>query len=315
MTPLEQAADSAPAMRGLRSEYASIDGHRLHYWIGGPPEGTLTVLWHGFLGTGYAWREVAPDLVDAGLRVLIVDLLGFGDSDKPEGTHGYDALAIAEQVRSLAAQVAPTSREHLLVGHDMGAPPALLWAAEHPDEVGALVYIEAPAMLGDALRCIISYTPQAMAAGSTWWWILPLAPGVPQALIVGHEEQFLRWFYDGPAGDPNTFDQRLVAEYLRTFSGADGVLGAMGVYRAAFTSIEQTEPLQHAKIRMPVVGVGGERGLGRQVATMLQSVAANVIATTLDGVGHFVPEEAPREVVRIVTDLAHTIRPDQGEHR
>ncbi len=303
MSPDIADVDPAPAIRGLRSEYASIGDQRLHYWIGGPDDGPPVILWHGFLGTGYGWRDVAPGLVDVGLRVLVVDLLGFGDSDKPVGTEGYDARAVAEQVRSLAARVAPSSGGCVLVAHDMGAPSALIWAADHPDEVRALVYIESPVMTGDVLRSIISYTPEAMAGGSMWWWILPLAPGVPDVLVVGHEEAFLRWFSDGAAGGPGTFDSDVVAEYLRTFTGTEGVLGSMGVYRAAFISIEQTERLQSVKVTVPVVGVGGKRGLGPQVAEMLRSVAENVTAETIDGVGHFVPEQAPREVVRIVTDL------------
>lgn len=290
-----------------------MGGHRLHYWLGGPDGGPLVILWHGFLGTGYAWREVAPGLLDVGLRVLVVDLLGFGDSDKPGGTRGYDARAVAEQVRSLAARVAPGSDGRVLVAHDMGAPPALVWAADHPEEVRALVYIEAPVMTEDVLQSIISYTPQAMSGGSMWWWILPLALGVPDALVVGHEEAFLRWFYDGPTGSPGVFDDDLVAEYLRTFAGTKGVLGSMGVYRAAFTSIEQTGPLQSAKVTVPVISVSGELGLGPQVADMLASVAENVTAKTLDGIGHFVPEQAPHEVIHIVTDLLNQRTPSEED--
>jgi pimeloyl-ACP methyl ester carboxylesterase len=300
-------------MPGLSSGYAVIHSRRLHYWAGGPPDGPLVVLWHGFLGTGYAWREVAVELADAGLRVLVPDLLGFGDSDKPAGTDGYDAQAMADQVRSLAALVAPDAGRYLLVAHDMGAPPALLWAARYPDEVQALVYVEAPVMLGELLGTTLSYTPQAMSGGSMWWWILPLAPGVPEALIAGNEEAFLRWFYDGAAGRANRFDRVVVAEYLRTFSGVDGVLGAMGVYRAAFTSIEQTEPLRAAKVTVPVLAIGGERGLGQQVGQGLGSVAGNVTTMTLNGVGHFVPEEAPGELVLIVTGLM-SAKTDEGEN-
>ena len=61
----------------------------------------------------------------------------------------------------------------------MGALPALIWTADHPEEVAGLLYIEAPVMLGPVLRQVFAYTPQAMAQGSMWWWILPLAPGVP----------------------------------------------------------------------------------------------------------------------------------------
>ena len=287
---------SAPGIAGLRSEHAVVGGHRLHHWIGGPDDGAPVMLWHGFLATGYTWRDVAPALVDAGMRVLVVDMLGYGDSDKPSGTEPYSARALAEQGRALAAGLGfGAGRPILHVAHDMGAPPALLWAADHPDEVRGLVYAEAPTMIGDALRSIISYTPGAMAGGSMWWWILPLG---------GNEAAVLRWFYDGPAGAPDAFAAALVEEYLRTFSGADGVLGAMGVYRAAFASIAQTEPLLTARIATPVVAVGGERGLGENVGRMVARVADAVRAVTVPGCGHFLPEEAPDEIVALVTAFA-----------
>lgn len=52
-------------------------------WLGGNPEGQPVILWHGFLGTGYAWRDVAPALAETGLAVLAPDMRGYGDSDKP----------------------------------------------------------------------------------------------------------------------------------------------------------------------------------------------------------------------------------------
>jgi hypothetical protein len=62
----------------------------------------------------------------------------------------------------------------------------------------------------------------------------------------------------------------------------------MGIYRAAFASIDQTEPLMTAKISMPVVALGGEKGLGGKVGDMVAMVAKNVEAHTLTGCGHWV---------------------------
>jgi len=62
-----------------------------------------------------------------------------------------------------------TGRPLTLVAHDMGAPPALIWAADHPQEVTGLLYIEAPVMLQPVLEKILTYTPKAMAKGSMWW--------------------------------------------------------------------------------------------------------------------------------------------------
>lgn len=92
---------------------------------------------------------------------------------------------------------------------------------------------------------------------------MPAQPDPPRpTMIVGNEEAFLRWFYDGEAGNPDVFDRDLVTEYLRPSPA-------------------------------PVVGIGGERGLGQQVSSMLRSVAENVTSMTVDGAGHIVPEEAP----------------------
>ena len=301
MTPIPPTA----FIPGFRSETVTVNGVRLHYWLGGDPAGQPVMLWHGFLGTSYSWREVAPALAQAGLAVLVPDMRGYGDSDKPGGTAGYDARALAEEARALVAELGfGAGRPLIHAAHDMGAPPALIWCADHPKEVAGLLYIENPVMLGDVLRQIITYTPEAMQRGSMWWWLLPLAPGVPQRLVVGHEREFLTWFYDNETAEPEKIGPAAVDEYLRTFSGREGVLGAMGVYRAAFASIEQTEKLTKSKVAVPVVAMGAEKSLGGKVGEMLKMVAQHVQAETLPGCGHFVPEEQPGAVVRHVLAMA-----------
>ena len=77
----------------------------------------------------------------------------------------------------------------------------------------------------------------------------------------------------------------------------------MGVYRAAFTSIEQTEPLAAGlltghKVKVPVVALGGEQGLGDKVLTMLKLVAKDATGKAIADCGHFLPEEHPEAVLR-----------------
>jgi pimeloyl-ACP methyl ester carboxylesterase len=133
-----------------------------------------------------------------------------------------------------------------------------------------------------------------------WWWLIPLAPGVPERLVVGNERCFLTWFYEGATAKPEAIEPATVDEYLRTFSGREGVLGAMGVYRAAFTSIEQTTPLTKQKITVPTIAMGGAKGLGAKVGEMVKLVAKNVTAQTLSDSGHFMPEECPEEIIKQV---------------
>jgi pimeloyl-ACP methyl ester carboxylesterase len=301
-----------PVPSGFTSHTASVNGVRLHYWLGGEPDGPSVLLWHGFLSTSLEWRKVMPLLAAAGYAVLVPDMRGYGDSDKPAGTDGYDARALAEEFRALVGQIGfGNGNPLLLAAHDMGAPPALLWAADHPEEVAGLLYIEAPVMLSAVLQKIIVYTPEAMQDGSMWWWVLPLAPGVPERLVVGHEREFLTWFYDKAMARREAITDADVDETLRTFAGREGVLGAMGVYRAAFTSIGQTEGLAGLltghKVRVPVVALGGEKGLGEKVLAMVKLVARDVEGETVADCGHFVPEEHPEDVVRHVQALSPRI--------
>jgi pimeloyl-ACP methyl ester carboxylesterase len=292
------------AIDGFTSETSEVRGITLHYRIGGDPAGSPVLLWHGFLGTSYMWRHVAPQLAGAGCSVLIPDMRGYGDSDKPAGDEGYDAAALAEEFRALVAQIGFGSGRPLTVAaFDMGAPPALLWAAAHPDEISGLLYLEEPVLLAEVISKIIAFNPVSMQRGSLWWWILPHAPNAPERLIVGNERAFLTWFYDRDPSTQAAVDPAAVDEYLRTFAGHDGVLGALGVYRTVFATMEQTAPLKENRVTVPIVALGGERAQGDHVRGMISLVAANVSGSTIPGCSHFLPEEAPDEVVREIRKL------------
>jgi pimeloyl-ACP methyl ester carboxylesterase len=299
------AGASIPVISGFRSETATVSGLRIHYWLGGDPHGVPVLLWHGFLGTGFVWRHVMPLLAEAGFTVLVPEMRGYGDSDKPEGTDGYDGKALAEEFRALVRMLGfGMGKPLVLAAHDMGAPPALLWAAKYPEEIRGLLYMEVPVMLSSVLTKIVSYTPEAMQKGSMWWWILPLAPGVPERLVVGHEREFLTWFFEFAAARPDAIPEETTKEYLRTFSGVEGVLGAMGVYRAAFTTIAQTEPLQQDKIQIPIVALGGAKAQGDNVREMVAMVGSDVTGHIVPNCGHFLPEECPEEIVRHIHALS-----------
>jgi pimeloyl-ACP methyl ester carboxylesterase len=303
-----KAGSNVQGIANFKTETAVVNGVRLHYWIGGDPKGVPVLLWHGFLGTAYSWHKVMPLLAEASFSILVPDMRGYGDSDKPAGLAGYDSRALAEEFRQLVKQIGfGDGRPLLLVGHDMGAPPALLWAADHPEEVAGLLYMEVPVMLAEVLTKIFTYTPEAMKEGSFWWWILPLAPGVIERLIVGHERSFLTWFYELATANPAAIPASTVDEYLRTFSGIEGVLGAHGVYRAAFITIDQTAPLITHKVKIPVIALGGEKSLGAKVLEMVAMVATSVEGYTIADCGHFIPEEHPEEVVTYIGKLAERV--------
>ncbi|MBC7934152.1 MAG: alpha/beta fold hydrolase [Rhizobacter sp.] len=85
-----------------------VNGIRLHVRMAG--DGQPVLLMHGWLGTSYSWRHVAPKLVAAGYRVICPDMRGNGDSDKP--LHGYDGLSLVEDMRQMLPQLGVTGKVH-----------------------------------------------------------------------------------------------------------------------------------------------------------------------------------------------------------
>lgn len=126
----------------VRTE-VDVDGTRLglaHVEVG-PSDGHPVVLVHGEPTWGYLYRHVVPGLVDAGLRAIVPDHVGFGRSDVPldQSWFTYDRL-----VASFGAHLdAVVGHEPVtLVVHDWGGPIGLRWATENPDRVARLVILD-----------------------------------------------------------------------------------------------------------------------------------------------------------------------------
>lgn len=261
---------------------ANVNGIRMHYVIGG--RGEPLVLMHGFLETWYTWRLIMPELAKH-YTVIAPDLRGYGDSDKPPG--GYDARTMVEDVYQLVQALG--YQKILLVGHDMGAPPALIYAARHREDVRKLVYLEEP-VLGVNDREVTTFAPPT---GGAWWWSFAFTPGMPETLIAGKEREFLSFFYRRFSHDPTAISEATINEYLRTFAAPDGIRGAVGVYRAVFQSREQTAQDVRPKLNLPVLAVGGEASAGELPIQGMRQVATNVRGVVLPRCGHFPQDECP----------------------
>jgi len=124
--------DAMSFARTFTHHTATVNGVRLHYVTGG--EGDPVVLLHGFPETWYAWRQVMPALAKH-YTVIVPDLRGLGDSERPEG--GYDKKTLAEDIYQLVQVLGCESI--YLVGHDFGGTVAYMYAIAHPNQIRRLV--------------------------------------------------------------------------------------------------------------------------------------------------------------------------------
>ena len=79
--------------------YVDIDGLRVHYLDEGPADAVPVLLLHGEPSWSYLYRHMIPPLVEAGLRVVAPDLVGFGKSDKPVSKSDYSFAGHVDWMR------------------------------------------------------------------------------------------------------------------------------------------------------------------------------------------------------------------------
>jgi epoxide hydrolase 4 len=266
---------------------------------GTEPDDTLAVLLHGWPQDGSSWSRVAPLLADAGYRVVCPDLKGFGRSDAPK--HGYDPPTLADELSQLIQALG--ARKALLVGHDWGGAVALATAFRHPGRVRALVTVSSPFRQLDLIAS---------------WHIpllnLPLAPQLAFKIAGGPlTRAVIRYASESDEPfDDEALDRYAAAvkaspsgwlAYYRTLSRR--ALLDWGVRRVRRVARFLPPPEAPHRLRVPAVVVWGDRDrvtpfhLATRVAHDLDAELVPV-----QGVGHFVHEEAPQELADAILALA-----------
>jgi pimeloyl-ACP methyl ester carboxylesterase len=135
--------------------YFEHEGRRLAYTVYG--EGPrATVLLHGLLLSQKMHRPLARALAREGNRVVTLDLLGHGRSDRPRDMAAYSMPFFGEQVIGLLDHLEVD--EAVVAGTSLGANTALEAAAAHPERVRGMV-VEMPVLDNALLGCAIAFTP------------------------------------------------------------------------------------------------------------------------------------------------------------
>ncbi|PRY38888.1 alpha/beta fold hydrolase [Umezawaea tangerina] len=286
----DTAAESVKPPSGYRSEFAEVNGFRMHYLRGG--SGSPVVLVHGFPQTSAEWRPQL-DALARDHTVIAVDLRGAGDSGVP--ADGYDTVQLATDIHALLSKLGLNNRVQV-VAHDIGAWIAYPYAAMWPTEVSRVVVMEGP-IVDDSVYQFPSLAPE----GNLYVWHFGLfQKKLAEQLVRGHEREFVEGFVDQYLVQKKAFgpaDYEFYARYLRE----PGRFHAwMRMYQAIDTDVRQTKQLREAgPLPMPVLAIGGEKALAGGVGAQWSTYATNVETRVLADTGHWVTEERPQEL----TDL------------
>lgn len=273
----------------VQSKVARVNGIRMHYLRAG--DGSPVVLLHGWPQTSYMWRKLIPALAGR-YTVIAPDLRGYGLTDKPPS--GYDKRTMAADVRALAHELG--FDRVAIVGHDRGARVAHRYALDHPDEVPRLVLLD---MI--PTRAMWQRLDLTLARGF-WHWLFHLQPDLPELLVEGRIETYLRYFFERWTYHRPPVEEA-VPEYVRAFSRPGALRAGFADYRASFPDDAEHDEASAAKgqkLAMPLLVLWGASGLVGQLAALeiWRDYATDVRGEAIPECGHFLAEERPEAVLK-----------------
>jgi pimeloyl-ACP methyl ester carboxylesterase len=279
--PSHEVTIDADILRALVLPGASM--HVERYGRGGTP----IVLLHGFGTSSFLWREVGPQIALARHTAFAIDLLGYGESDRP-----FDAeFGIAAQTEYLdRAMTSLRLSKAVIVGVDLGGAIAMSLAAKRPERVEKLVLVnslgldEVPGKdLGQLQRNTARF---ALRLNRGVLGAMPLLDGILRASVA-----------DQPKMPP-----KLVGRYVAPFVGRDGVSHLLVLARSVRS--EDMDDVDLKAIRAPTLVIWGESDpwVDPRLPDRLVNSLKAARLVRIPGVGRLVPEEIPDTLTELVLE-------------
>ncbi|MBV7337442.1 haloalkane dehalogenase [Chloroflexi bacterium TSY] len=286
------------------TQYATVNGSQMAYVEAG--QGDPILFLHGNPTSKYLWRNVVPHLEDQG-RVIAVDLIGMGESDKPDIDYTFDTHS-----QYLDGFIEALALENItLVIHDWGSGLGFDYATRNEDNVKAIAFMEA--------AIAPAFPPQSenLAPSARLFQGIMSLPGVGNTLLLDRNmmvEQFLPGdvrrgltetelnAYRAPFPDEES--RKVILTWVRSIP-RDGepadVTARVDAYNAWF--LESELPKLH------LYATPGALNPPEIVEALQAMELANYKAVFVGEGGHFIQEDRPHEIGQSIAEWYSNINP------
>lgn len=266
-----------------------LDGVAIEVEVQGDEDAPAVLLIHGWPDTHALWEYQVPALVEAGFRTIAPDLRGFGDSYRPAEVAEANLLHHISDLANLLDHFG-VERTHV-VGHDWGSAISWALAGFLPDRVDRLVAMS----VGHPVAFGRAGLPQRE---KSWYMLLFQFEEIAEEWLSADDfANFREW------GNPPHIDalrQRL--------SDREALAATLAIYRAnvhprsLLASGESSVP----PVAAPTMGIwsSGDMALTEdQMRDSGQYVTGPWRYERIDGVGHWIPREAPERTNELLLDF------------
>jgi haloacetate dehalogenase len=282
---------------GFEDKRLAVNGTEIACAVGGRADGPPLLLLHGHPQTHVIWHRVVPGLAQR-FRIVAADLRGYGDSAKPQGLPDHSNYSKRVMAADQVALMRTLGHERfLLCAHDRGARVGHRMCLDHPAAVQKAVFLDIAPTLAMYERTTMEF------AQAYWHWFFLIQPyPLPEGLLEPDPEFFVRRVMSrGPKG-ADLFDPAALAEYIRC-AKLPGTLHAICEdYRAAASIDLEHDRADRAagrKVECDLRVFWGSQGVIERCfdAVALWREAAHKVEGKSLPCGHYIPEEAPQELL------------------
>jgi len=283
-------------MTALSSEwqhrFVETNKIRLHCVTQG--EGELVILLHGFPEFWYSWRFQIPALARH-FKVVVPDLRGYNDSDKP--ANGYDLDTLSADIQGLIEGFGYT-RAHI-VGHDWGGAIAWNIAQKFPQYLNRLAILNA----APAQRLLQEMVSNLDQLRRSWYVLAFQVPGVPEWLIQQNLREFVKRLFQEQAVRKGAFSSENTEIYQTALSKPGVLSAALNYYRQMLSPWHWLKDWGRSPnpVTAPTLVLWGEEDslLSRSLTNDLgQLIQAPYQLKLISHCGHWIQQEAPQTVNR-----------------
>lgn len=301
-------------------EYIEANGIRLRVVTAGA-SGPFVLLAHGWPESWYNWRHQIPFLVENGYRVVVPDMRGYGQSDKPDAIKDYDIKTLSDDMAGIVDAFG--EEQAIMVGHDWGAIVAWHAVLFHPEKFRALIAMSVP-YAGRPSRSLFQTYQQQFGENFFYMLYHNEVGGVAEKEYDADPRGIISRLYlspDSPREAPEVTDKHRSAggwiprlgaakglpdwlseddlNYVVSQFEQSGFRGGVNYYRNLHRNWEITADLDPV-VSVPTLFIAGEKdmvihGAGKdRLAGAIGRVVPDLRGVELfPGIGHWVQQEAP----------------------